>query len=226
MATVKISEALRSSIRNRIDELFKKRIDRLFDPMPITPQEMYDIVFEDHIPYIKNVPMAYLTAVPNIQVTFNINDCQRQFSFEAPDKQAGFKIPAAFKHAMPAEFGLRRFHSYSSTLSGDADVESVRMAPVVAKLAPLFAEAARLYTESNATRVAIRNLLENCGTLQQAHKVYPMILELCPYDVVTKFHEKVERVSAVKEAKKELEQVDLSALTGAVVANKISGGGA
>ena len=221
MATVKISDALRASIHNTINHLFNKRIDALFNPLPVTAQEMYDIMFEEHIPIINNVPMAYLTMTPYFEVTFIFPGYRKEFRF---DKQSGFKMPAAFRQATPAEFCLQKIHTYGSSFSGEADVTSPRLAPVVAKLEPLFAEASRLHSEREATQRTISNLLFTCGTLQQVHKVYPMILELCPTDTVAKFHEKVERNAKVKEAKEELESVDLSALTGAVVANKIGGG--
>lgn len=221
MATVKISDTLRTSIRNTINHLFNKRIDAVFNPLPVTAQEMYDIIFEEHIPIINNVPMAYLVANPYFEVTFSMHGYRKEFRF---DKQSGFKIPAAFRQATPAEFCMARLYTYTANFGGEADTTAPRLASVVAKLEPLFAEASRLHREREATQGTISNLLGTCGTLQQVHKVYPMILELCPTDVVAKFHEKVERNSKVKEAKEELSGVDLSALTGAVVANKISGG--
>lgn len=221
MATVKISDALRTSIRNTINHLFNKRIDALFNPLPVTAQEMYDVIFEEHIPIINNVPMAYLTMAPYFEVSFVFHGYRKEFRF---DKQGGFKMPAAYKQATPAEFCMTRLYTYTASFGGEADTTAPRLAPVVAKLEPLFAEASRLHREREATQGTISNLLGTCGTLQQVHKVYPMILELCPTDTVAKFHEKVERNAKVKEAKEELEGVDLSALTGAVVASKIGGG--
>ena len=220
MATVKISDALRTSIRNTINNLFNKRIDAVFNPLPVTGQEMYDVIFEEHIPIINNVPMAYLTMTPHFEVAFVFHGYRKEFRF---DRQGGFTVPAAFRQATPAEFCMTRLYTYTATFGGEADTTAPRLAPVVAKLEPLFAEASRLHNERVTTQASITNLLSTCGTLQQVHKVYPMILELCPTDTVAKFHEKVERNAKVKEAKEELEGVDLSALTGAVVASKIGG---
>lgn len=223
MATVKISESLVTTIRHNINGLFNKRINALFDPMPVSAQDMYQLVFEEHIPIINNVPSAYLSQVEYFDLTFTINDLRKDFRFRSSTK-AGFKIPANYKQAQPAEFGLLKLEQYTTCFSGPVDNTTPRFASVINTLTPIFAEAQRLTTERNTTEATIKKLLCSVGTLQQVHKVYPMILELCPADTVAKFHQKVERTSKVNEAKRELDAVDLSALTGAVVANKLGGG--
>jgi hypothetical protein len=51
----------------------------------------------------------------------------------------------------------------------------------------------KIEREREELKEKIKQLLETCGSLQQAYKVFPSILELCPEDYVERFNRPVEK---------------------------------
>ena len=211
MATVRFSKELQEDIIKSAKAVFDNQIRVANDNRPDSntwAEKIYTVLFGEHIPALNAVPTQFLNIVERIDVS-HIGDtgCGLRFSFLTAKP-------------WPRKFNDTEYAKSSS--SYDSSQINLLNHPVWAEL---HAEV-KTWQERNAEVVAkrtefveqVKKIISAHATLAPALKMWPPLWDLVPEKYKEKHREIVERT------KKDVDiQVDLGALTAAVVANKIGG---
>jgi hypothetical protein len=211
MATVRFSKELQDDIIKRAKAVFDKQIIAAEESRPDATawgEKIYNTLFGEYTPILNAVPQEFLYMVDQIEIG-RVGDtrCHLRFILSTPRPWT-----RKFKDTEYA----RANSGYDST--------SINLLNHPA-WAELHAEV-KAWQERNAEAAAkrtefveqVKKIIEAHATLAPALKMWPPLWDLVPEKYKEKHREIVERT------KKDVDvQVDLGALTAAVVANKIGG---
>ena len=196
MATVRITEEIRTGVRCKIESLFDARIKKKLEELQHLDVAMQ--VFMRHI-----TPEEFATAqklntdvkwVPEISaLTVRIE----YTGINGAEKNVTFAVP--FKPPVPAP---QSFHSY-----GYSDKKNVVQPslPCYKPCVDVLLEYDRMVKERDTLRDSIDNLLSSCGTLRQVLEKWPTALDFMSDEVKAKHAEKVE---PTKKETKVISEVD------------------
>jgi hypothetical protein len=210
MATVRFSKELQDEIIKRAKAVFDNQIVAVEESRPDATawaEKIYNILFGEYTPALNAVPQEFLYMVDQIDVG-RIGDT---------------RCDLRFKLLNPRPW-TRKFKDteYARSNSGyDSTSINLLNHPAWAELhAEVKAWQERVTAVKNKREgfvTQVKQIIEAHATLAPALKMWPPLWDLVPEKYKEKHREVVERT------KKDVEiQVDLGALTAAVVANKIT----
>ena len=192
MATVRLTDQIRSAVCMEIEALFNARIEKKREEL-----KHLDIGIQV---LLSRVPAAQLEAarklnqdgawVPEIS---SLNVRIEYIGIDGEPKTAAFPVP--FKPPVPAP---QAFHGYGSYQNNQMNVVRSNMAcyqPCV----DVLLEIDRIMNEHNTLRNSIAQLLDSCSTLRQVLEKWPTALDFMSDEVKAKHAEKVDPTK--KEAK-------------------------
>jgi hypothetical protein len=211
MATVRFSKELKEDIVKNAIVVFKKRMETAYETRPDAlawAEKIYDTLFGQHVATLNAVPQDFLFMTEAIDVVrIGDNRCDLRFNFVKP-KPWPRKFPENNEHAKASsytnvEISLKD-HLAWEELSAEVKAWQERRAEVATKRDEFVAQ--------------VKKIIEAHATLAPALKMWPPLWDLVPESYKDRHREIKER-----EKKEVSVNVDLGAMTAAVVANKIGG---
>lgn len=185
MATVRLTDQIRSAVRMKIEALFNERIAKKYEELKHLDVGMQ--VFLSRIPATQVEAAQKLnqdiTWVPEIN---SLNVRIEYIGIDGKPKTATFTVP--FKPPVPAP---QAFHGYGTYQNDQLNVVRSTMAcyqPCV----DILLEHDRMVQERDTLRDSIAALLKDCGTLRQVLEKWPTALDFMPDEVKAKHAEKVD----------------------------------
>ena len=209
MATVRITNALRNSINNKIKDQFGTRKTAITKASLQSFEPLKDQYREDLLATILetyNMPQATYDAIPE-------GWCHRAGSLKATtlnNVRTGLlpKVDCTPSIKVPAEIYYQNENLH---------LEHPRLQPYATHALQLNDQLSAVDHEERKTLAEVGKLLVQCGTVAQALEVWPHFLELLPEDVVEEHKRPTE-----KRQKREISAVDTDTLTSAVVKAKMA----
>lgn len=211
MATVRFSKELQDEIVRNAHKVFEKQMLVAHESRPDPTawgEKVYETLFGQHVVTLNAVPQEFLHMIDTIEVG------------RVGDARCGLRFTLNTPKPWPRKFVETEYaKSNSSYNSGDITLKDH---PVWAELKVEIMAWNKRQEEAkekcNAFVDQVKKIINAHATLSPALKMWPPLWDLIPEKYKEKHREVVERT------KKEVDvQVDLSALTAAVVANKIGG---
>jgi hypothetical protein len=211
MATVRFSKELQEDIIKSAKAVFDNQIRVANDNRPDSTtwgEKIYNTLFGEYIPVLNAVPQEFLYMVDQIDVG------------HIGDTRCGLRFKLLNPRPWTRKFNNTEYAKSSS--SYDSSQIDLQDHPVWAEL---HAEV-KAWQERNVEMAAkrtefveqVKKIISAHATLAPALKMWPPLWDLVPEKYKEKHREIVERT------KKDVDiQVDLGALTAAVIANKIGG---
>lgn len=211
MATVRFSKELQVEIIKNAKTVFDKQMKMAQETRPdslIWANKIYETLFGQHVVALNAVPQEFLHMVDTFDVgrVCDTRLCLR-FNFATPKPwprkfvESDYARPDSGYNC--TDISLKE-HPAWVELYNEAMAWRDRCAEVVRKREEFVEQ--------------VKKIIEAHATLSPALKMWPPLWDLIPLSYKNKHREVVERT------KKEITvQIDLSALTAAVVANKITG---
>jgi hypothetical protein len=210
MATVRFSKELQDEILKNARLVFDKQITAAQGSRPDSTawaEKIYNILFGEHIPVLNAVPQEFLYMTEQIDID-RVGETRCRLRFNLMSAKP-----------WPRKFNDTEYAKSNSTYNSSEI--SLRDHPAWAELkAELSAWQERVTAVQNKRDEfveQVKKIIEAHATLSPALKMWPPLWDLIPENYKERHREVVERT------KKEVDvQVDLGALTAAVVANKIT----
>lgn len=220
MAVVKFSKELRETIAKQAGIIYKKRIDALSASFPSDwGAKIYDRIFGEYEAVFKSMPPELFRWDTSLHVHTNViissgQRCNfsRNFEFLNSTLREYVNVPPARKHLASCRYS-------SDTTSLELKIESPEWddfrKDVVAYLDGINA----IEAERDNFVDSVNKVVNAYTTLAPALKAWPPLWDLLPENI------KERHKTIVVREKKEvtLDTIDLSSMTAAVIANKISG---
>jgi hypothetical protein len=210
MATVRFSKELQDEIIKNARAVFNKQLQEAQDSRPDATawgEKIYGVLFGQHVVALNAVPQEFLNIIDTIDVgRVGEARCNLRFNFLTPKP-------------WPRKFNETE---YAKSNSGYNSSEIVLKNHLV--WGELFAEVKawndrqeEAKAKCNAFVEQVKKIIEAHATLSPALKMWPPLWDLIPESYKSRHREVVERT------KKDVEvNVDLGAMTAAVVAHKIT----
>ena len=210
MATVRFSKELQDEIIKRAKAVFDKQLQAAQDSRPDATawgERIYEVLFGQHVAALNAVPQEFLSRIEQMDIA-RVGDvrCGLRFSLTTskpwPRKVLDGEFVKSNSSYDSADIILKEHPAWAEL---KAEVVAWReRCDAVAKKRDEFVE-------------QVKKIINAHATLAPALKMWPPLWDLVPEKYKEKHREIVERT------KKEVDvQVDLGALTAAVVANKIT----
>jgi len=212
MATVRFSKELKEDIVKNAIVVFKKRMETAYETRPDAlawAEKIYDTLFGQHVAALNAVPQDFLFMAETIEVSYiGNNRCDLRFNFvkskpwprKFPDNNEYARSNSSYHNA---DINLKD-HPAWAELSAEVKAWQERRAEVATKRDEFVAQ--------------VKKIIEAHATLAPALKMWPPLWDLVPESYKNRHREIKER-----EKKEVSVNVDLGAMTAAVVANKIGG---
>lgn len=212
MATVRFSKELKEDIVKNAIVVFKKRMETAYETRPDAlawADKIYDTLFGQHVAALNAVPQDFLFMAETIEVScIGDNRCDLRFNFvtskpwprKFPDKNEYARSNSSYNNV---EINLKD-HPAWAELSAEVKAWQERRIEVATKRDEFVAQ--------------VKKIIEAHATLAPALKMWPPLWDLVPESYKNRHREIKER-----EKKEVSVNVDLGAMTAAVVANKIGG---
>ena len=195
MATVRLTDQIRSAVRMKIEALFNERIAKKHEELKHLDVGMQ--VFLSRIPAAQVEAAQKLnqdvTWVPEIS---SLNVRIEYIGIDGNPKTATFTVP--FKPPVPAP---QEFHGYSAHQKNVVRSTMACYQPCV----DILLEHDSMIRERDTLRDSIAALLNDCGTLRQVLEKWPTALDFMPDEVKAKHAEKVD---PAKKGVKVISEVD------------------
>lgn len=224
MAIVKMSNALKSKIHAEIKTLYINKIERTLDEYKLDQyaNDIHKAMFKDDLIFLNVLPDTYVEVLDELHLKWSppeISSYQYTFKFRGK-----LRFPALWKSpkstAEAERMGLSSVSPWTGAIINWDDPRWEFIRPVLQDVAY---RCMVLNKEHHAVQASVTNLLNHCASLNAAVKIYPPLLELVPSDVVAQYHEKPAARATKHRDKQEIAEVNLTALTTAVVAKKLGG---
>jgi hypothetical protein len=210
MATVRFSKELQDEIIKQARFVFDKQVVAAQESRPDSTawaEKIYDTLFGQHVVALNAVPQEFLYMTEQIEID-RVGDTRCRLRFNLLSAKP-----------WPRKFNDNEYAKSNS--SYNSSEINLRDHPVWAELK---AEVTAWQERVNAVNTKrdefvaqVKKIIEAHATLSPALKMWPPLWDLVPEKYKEKHREVVERT------KKDVDvQVDLGALTAAVVANKIT----
>ena len=190
MATVRLTDQIRSAVRMRIEALFSDRIAKKHEELKHLDVGMQVL--------LSRIPAAQLEAAQKLNQDIEwipeIHSLNVRIEYNGIDgklKTAAFTVP--FQPPVPAP---QSFHSYHYLNAKNLVQPSL---PCYQPCVDILLEHDRIVQERDTLRDSIAALLEACSTLRQVLEKWPTALEFMPDEVKARHAQKVD--PSKKEAK-------------------------
>jgi len=210
MATVRFSKELQEEIVRNARLVFDKQLQAAQDSRPdptVWGERVYEVLYGQHVAVLNAVPQEFLSMVEQMEIS------------KVGDMRCSLRFTLATPKPWPPKFADTEYAKSNSSYNS-ADI-ILRDHPAWAELKAevvAWRERCDAVAKKRDEFVAqVKKIIDAHATLSPALKMWPPLWDLIPQKYKEKHREIVERT------KKEVDvQVDLGALTAAVVANKIT----
>ncbi len=209
MATVRFSKELQDEIIKRAKAVFDKQLETAKNSRPSNEwaDKIYTTLFGQYVPALNAVPQEFLYMVDNIEVD-RVGSVNCGLRFDLPSKRAWVR-----------EFNENEYAKRASSYSSNNITLKDHLA-----WGELFVEVKEwqdrikaVHTKRDEFVAQVQKIITAHATLAPALKMWQPLWDLIPEEYKERHRKVVER------EKKELAiDVDLSAMTAAVVAHKIT----
>ena len=210
MATVRFSKELQDDIVKQARAVFDKQIVAVEESRPDSnawAEKIYNILFGEHTPALNAVPQEFLYMTEQFDIG-RVGDTRCRLRFNLMSAKPW---PRKFNDTEYAKSNS----SYNSTEINLRDHPA--WAELKAELSAWQERVTAVQNKRDEFVAQVKKIIEAHATLSPALKMWPPLWDLVPEKYKEKHREIVERT------KKDVDvQVDLGALTAAVVANKIT----
>ena len=190
MATVRLTDQIRSAVRMRIEALFSDRIAKKHEELKHLDVGMQVL--------LSRIPAAQLEAAQKlnqyiewIPEIHSLNVRIEYIGIDGKLKTAAFTVP--FQPPVPAPQSFRSYHYLSTKNLVQPSL------PCYQPCVDILLEHDRIVQERDTLRDSIAALLEACSTLRQVLEKWPTALEFMPDEVKARHAQKVD--PSKKEAK-------------------------
>lgn len=208
MATVRFSKELQDEIIKRATGVFGKQVETAKDSRPSHEwgDKIYTILFGQHVPALNAVPQEFLNMVDYIEVD-RVGAVNCGLRFDLPSKRA-----------WPREFIETEYAKRASSYDNELLLKDHLVWGELYVEVKAWQERISVVQEKRNEFVKqVQQIIRAHATLAPALKMWPPLWDLVPEEYKERHRKVVER------EKKDAEvNVDLSSMTAAVVANKIT----
>jgi hypothetical protein len=219
MATVVLSQDLRERILDNAKGVFEKRLVAACESYaPDLADRLYAEVFSEYIPHMNALPEEFFMVHTKLFVS---KVCDIEMPNGAPTyKHMEFSSPVRIPHGIPSKLTIQ-FSSYyrSECLTASARLDfKERFPEITEEILSYYDRIQKLLVERTVFRNQVKQILEANRTLAPAIKIWSPLVSLLPVETLARHRETNKKI-----VKEEVSiDVDLSSMTTAVVANKLS----
>jgi hypothetical protein len=208
MATVRFSKELQEEIIKKAKAVFDKQLETAKNSRPSHEwgDKIYTTLFGQHVPALNAVPQEFLRMRNNIEVA-NVGSQQCKLTFNLTSPRPW---PNEFKESDLA----KRYSHYGDEISLKDDLVWGELFSEVSAWQQRIKD---VLTKQNEFVEQVRKIIEAHATLAPALKMWQPLWDLIPEEYKERHRKVVER-----EKKETVVDVDLSSMTAAVVAHKIT----
>lgn len=210
MATVRFSKELQDEIIKRAKAVFDKQLQAAQDSRPDATawgERIYEVLFGQHVAALNAVPQEFLSKVEQMDIN------------RVGDMRCGLRFMLNSPKPWPRKVNDNEYAKPNSSYDS-ADItlkEHPAWAELKAEVVAWRERCDAVAKKRDEFVAQVKKIIEAHATLSPALKMWPPLWDLVPEKYKEKHREIAERT------KKEVDvQVDLGALTAAVVANKIT----
>jgi hypothetical protein len=210
MATVRFSKELQDEIVSNARKVFDKQMSAAHESRPDATawgEKIYETLFGQHVVALNAVPQDFLHMVDTIEVG------------RVGEARCGLRFTLTTPKPWPRKFNETEFAKSNSTYnSTEINLKNhLVWGELFAEVTAWNKRQEEIKGKCNEFVEQVKKIINAHATLAPALKMWPPLWDLIPEKYKEKHREIVERT------KKEVDvQVDLGALTAAVVANKIT----
>ena len=219
MATVVLSQDLRERILDNAKGVFEKRLVAACESYaPDLADRLYAKVFNEYIPHMNALPEEFFMVHSKLLVSkvcgIGMPDgipTYKHMEFSSP-----VRIPFGLPDKFPVDFNTY-YHSGYTGASVRLDFKE-RFPEITEEILTYYDRIKKLLDERTVFRNQVRKILEANRTLAPAIKIWSPLVSLLPVETLARHNETNKKI-----VKEEVSiDVDLSSMTTAVVANKLS----
>lgn len=218
MATVRITDELRRSVRQRLRYIYEARIDRLrIMTEPDNPEQtaqIYNFFTGEYAERMQSLPDGFFAKANEIMFRLDTGDNYVSVKFTTPKS-----MPYAVDHPLLREQNWGYNSEYISVrFNPSTDYSNTVLEPVHTALTKIH----EIHKQRDTAVKQIEILLDKYSTLSPALKEFPALWDLLPDRVRDKHKEVVEKKPKRETVSSPAQDVgDLSGLNAAIIASKL-----
>jgi len=208
MATVRFSKELQDEIVKRAKAVFDKQLETAKNSRPNHEwgDKIYTTLFGQHVPALNAVPQEFLHMVETIEVA------------RVGSANCGLRFDLPHKRAWPREFTENEYAKRASNYGNELVLKyHLVWGELFAEVKDWQDRIKAVQTKRDEFVEQVQKIINAHATLAPALKMWQPLWDLIPEEYKERHRKVVER-----EKKETVVDVDLSAMTAAVVAHKIT----